>query len=96
MFLLTVMLLYNQTHYVADPLNESDPEAHDEYNLKVSVPAGNKDNYITINNTNYYLSQFHFHWRSEHKINGQDGAGSASCTCVRFRENGGWCLDSTW
>ena len=50
------------------------PEAHDEYNLKVSVPAGNKDNYITINNTNYYLSQFHFHWRSEHKINGQDGA----------------------
>ncbi|HNP20808.1 MAG TPA: carbonic anhydrase family protein [Panacibacter sp.] len=65
---------YNQTHYVADPLNESDPEAHDEYNLKVSVPAGNKDNYITINNTNYYLSQFHFHWRSEHKINGQDGA----------------------
>jgi len=62
----------NKTHYAADPFIEI-PAEHDEYNLKVSVPAANKDNYITINGTKFYLLQFHFHWLSEHTIDGKDG-----------------------
>ncbi|MCW3109232.1 MAG: hypothetical protein JWQ09_3738 [Segetibacter sp.] len=65
---------YNKTSYEADANNTEHPAAHDEYNLKVSVPAGNTDNYVVINGSNYYLSQFHFHWASEHKIDGKQSA----------------------
>lgn len=66
------ILSNNKTHYVADPFIAI-PTVHDEFNLKASVPSNNKDNYITINGINYYLLQFHFHWLSEHTIDGKDG-----------------------
>ena len=61
-------------HYEADDKNVENPAAHDEYNLKVSVPTGNTDNYITINGTKYNLLQFHFHWSSEHTLDGVKSA----------------------
>ena len=66
------ILSNNKTLYAADPFIAI-PTEHDEYNLKASVPSGNKDSYITINGINYYLLQFHFHWLSEHTIDGKDG-----------------------
>jgi carbonic anhydrase len=65
---------YNTTHYDADVQNEENPTAHDKYNLKLSVPSGNTDNYITINGTRFNLLQFHFHWASEHTIDGVKSA----------------------
>lgn len=42
-----------------------------EYNLKATVKSG--DNYITIGDTVYKLLQFHFHYGSEHAIQGSKG-----------------------
>ena len=69
---------YNTTSYVEDPNGDIIP-AHDEYNLKVEVKGAvlsqpitfNKENYIIINKKNYYLLQYHFHYGSEHALNGK-------------------------
>lgn len=70
---------YNKTHYNYDPNGEIFTEAHDEFNLKVELHGVtmsqpitfNRNNYITINGTKYYLLQYHFHWDSEHALNGK-------------------------
>lgn len=73
-----------KTHYSeADILgNPTYPVAYDEFNLKVAVNGTNTaptsqlgtynlNNYITVNGTNYYLIQYHFHYTSEHELNGK-------------------------
>lgn len=69
-----------KTHYSVDP-NADILTAFDEYNLKVSVNGnalgnptptiGNNQVYITINGEKYYLIQYHFHYDSEHELNGK-------------------------
>lgn len=44
-----------------------------ERNLKAVVPEGNTSNYILLQGHRYNLLQFHFHWTSEHALNGTKG-----------------------
>lgn len=47
---------------------------HTEENLKINLSAAEKaDNYITIRGYKYELQQFHFHYHSEHSVNGTFG-----------------------
>lgn len=60
---------HNTTHYGPGDAEEN-PLEHDEYNLKV-VPTDLKKDFITMNGKKYYLKQFHFHYGSEHALNGK-------------------------
>lgn len=44
-----------------------------EHNLKFNVPTGNTENHILLAGKRYDLLQFHFHYESEHSINGKRG-----------------------
>jgi carbonic anhydrase len=47
---------------------------HTEENLKINLSDNEKtENYITIHGYKYNLQQFHFHYHSEHNINGEYG-----------------------
>jgi len=70
-----------KTSYIADD-NGVTIAPFDEYNLKVAVNGSNdaavaalgkynSDNYIVINDQKYYLIQYHFHYDSEHELNGK-------------------------
>ena len=63
---------YNVTHFVADPNNSQDPTDHYKYALRVLT--SDMSNYITVNDTNYYLKNFHFVYPSCHEIDGNSGA----------------------
>jgi carbonic anhydrase len=49
----------------------SSVENNEGENLKINVdPADRANNYITIKGKKYNLAQFHFHYHSEHAVNG--------------------------
>ncbi|MFH6945795.1 carbonic anhydrase family protein [Flavobacterium sp. FlaQc-50] len=58
-------------HYGAITLSNIE---NTEDNLKVNLSQADKtDNFITIKGNKYELQQFHFHYHSEHSINGEYG-----------------------
>lgn len=58
-------------HYNSIILNDVQ---HTEENLKINLSEAEKaDNYITIRGYKYELQQFHFHYHSEHSVNGTFG-----------------------